>query len=99
MHDRDRQAPRFAELIYNGFWFSPEMDVMRAAIDATQVNVTGEVRLKLFKGNVIVLGRRSPVSLYSEQLVTFEEDEGAYDQTDATGFIRLQGLRLSAGGD
>lgn len=94
MHDRDRQAPRFAELIYNGFWFSPEMDVMRAAINASQRNVTGEVRLKLFKGNVIVLGRRSPVSLYSEKLVTFEEDEGAYDQADATGFIHLQGLRL-----
>ncbi len=94
MHDRDRQAPRFAELIYNGFWFSPEMDVMRATIDATQVNVTGEVRLKLFKGNVIVSGRQSPLSLYSEKLVTFEEDGGAYDQTDATGFIQLQGLRL-----
>ncbi len=95
MHERDRQAPRFAELIYNGFWFSPEMEVMRAAIDATQVNVTGEVRLELFKGNVIVRGRRSPVSLYSERLVTFEEDGGAYDQTDATGFIQLQGLRLA----
>jgi argininosuccinate synthase len=65
MHERDRQAPRFAELIYNGFWFSPEMDVMRATIDATQKNVTGEVRLELFKGNVIVRGRRSPNSLYS----------------------------------
>jgi argininosuccinate synthase len=94
MHERDRMAPRFAELIYNGFWFSPEMDFMRAAIDASQVNVTGEVRLKLYKGNVDVLGRRSPVSLYSEELVTFEEDEGAYDQADAGGFIRLQGLRL-----
>ncbi len=94
MHERDRQAPRFAELIYNGFWFSPEMDVMRAANEVAQANVTGEVRLKLFKGNVIVLGRRSPLSLYSEKLVTFEEDEGAYDQSDATGFIRLQGLRL-----
>jgi argininosuccinate synthase len=97
MHERDRQAPRFAELIYNGFWFSPEMDVMRATIDATQRNVTGEVRLELFKGNVIVRGRRSPNSLYSEKLVTFEEDGGAYDQTDATGFIHLQGLRLAAG--
>ncbi len=94
MHERDRQTPRFAELIYNGFWFSPEMDMMRAAIDASQRNVTGEVRLKLYKGNVIVQGRRSPVSLYSEKLVTFEEDEGAYDQADAGGFIRLQGLRL-----
>jgi len=95
MHERDRMAPRFAELIYNGFWFAPEMDYMRAAIDASQVTVTGEVRLKLYKGNVTVQGRRSPFSLYSEDLVTFEEDEGAYDQRDATGFIRLQGLRLA----
>jgi argininosuccinate synthase len=94
MHERDRLAPRFAELIYNGFWYSPEMAMMRSAIDASQQNVTGEVRLKLYKGNVTVLGRRSPVSLYSEALVTFEEDEGAYDQADAGGFIRLQGLRL-----
>jgi len=99
MHERDRFAPRFAELIYNGFWYAPEMDMMRAAIDSSQRNVTGEVRLKLYKGNVTVLGRRSPVSLYSENLVTFEEDEGAYDQQDATGFIRLQGLRLSGRGD
>ncbi len=97
MHERDRSAPRYAELIYNGFWFSPEMEVMRAAIDASQRTVNGEVRLKLYKGNVTVLGRRSPNSLYSEQLVTFEEDDGAYDQTDATGFINLQGLRLAAG--
>ncbi|MBW2229729.1 MAG: argininosuccinate synthase [Deltaproteobacteria bacterium] len=96
MHERDRMAPRFAELIYNGFWFSPEMEMMRAAIDASQENVTGEVRLKLYKGNVDVLGRRSPVSLYSEKLVTFEDDDGAYDQADAGGFIRLQGLRLAA---
>jgi len=95
MHERDRMAPRFAELIYNGFWFAPEMDYMRAAIEASQENVTGEVRVKLYKGNVTVEGRRSPLSLYSEDLVTFEEDEGAYDQRDATGFIRLQGLRLA----
>jgi argininosuccinate synthase len=95
MHERDRMAPRFAELIYNGFWFAPEMDYMRAAIDASQDNVTGDVRLKLYKGNVTVQGRRSPFSLYSENLVTFEEDEGAYDQRDAGGFIRLQGLRLA----
>ncbi len=97
MHERDRMAPRFAELIYNGFWFAPEMDYMRAAIDASQENVTGDVRVKLYKGNVTVQGRRSPHSLYSEDLVTFEEDLGAYDQRDATGFIRLQGLRLAPG--
>ncbi|MEO1912710.1 MAG: argininosuccinate synthase, partial [Myxococcales bacterium] len=94
MHERDKMSPRFAELIYNGFWFAPEMDVMRATIDATQRTVTGDVRLKLYRGNVTVLGRRSPYSLYSEKLVTFEEDDGAYDQADATGFIHLQGLRL-----
>ena len=99
MHERDRFAPRFAELIYNGFWYSPEMDMMRAAIDSSQRNVTGEVRVKLYKGSVTILGRRSPVSLYSENLVTFEEDEGAYDQNDATGFIRLQGLRLAGRGE
>ncbi len=97
MHERDRMAPRFAELIYNGFWFAPGMDYMRAAIDASQENVTGDVRVKLYKGNVTVQGRRSPHSLYSEDLVTFEEDLGAYDQRDASGFIRLQGLRLAPG--
>jgi len=95
MHERDRLSPRFAELIYNGFWFSPEMDFLRAAIDASQHRVTGDVRLSLYKGNVIVAGRRSPFSLYNEQLATFEEDAGAYDQVDASGFINLQGLRLS----
>ena len=95
MHERDRLAPRFAELVYNGFWFSPEMDFLRAAVEASQQTVNGEVRVKLYKGSVSVTGRRSPNSLYSEQLVTFEEDGGAYDQTDATGFIRLQGLRLA----
>jgi len=94
MHERDRLVPRYAELVYNGFWFSPEMDVLRAAVAVSQENVTGEVRLRLYKGGVAILGRRSPQSLYSEQLVTFEEDEGAYDQGDAGGFIRLQGLRL-----
>ena len=95
MHERDRLSPRFAELIYNGFWFAPEMDFLRAAIDASQQRVTGEVRAKLYKGNVIITGRRSPYSLYDEELATFEEDAGAYDQADAGGFIRLQGLRLS----
>jgi len=95
MHERDRLSPRFAELIYNGFWFAPEMEFIRAAIDASQRNVTGDVRVKLYKGSTTVLGRRSPFSLYSEALATFEEDDGAYDQADAGGFIRLQGLRLS----
>ena len=96
MHERDRLSPRFAELIYNGFWFSPEMDFLRAAIEASQVNVSGDVRVKLFKGSVQVTGRRSPLSLYSEAMSSFE-DAGAADtyvQADATGFIRLQGLRL-----
>ena len=94
MHERDRRIPRYAELVYNGFWFSPEMDLLRATVGASQKNVTGEVRVHLYKGGVRVSGRRSPHSLYSEQMVTFEEDEGSYDQRDAGGFIRLQGLRL-----
>jgi argininosuccinate synthase len=96
MHERDRLAPRFAELIYNGFWYSPEMDFLRAAIDASQENVTGEVRLRLYKGGVHVRGRRSPVSLYSAALSSFEDagDEDTYDQRDAEGFIHLQGLRI-----
>jgi argininosuccinate synthase len=93
MHERDRLAPRFAELIYNGLWFSPEMDFLRAALDASQQNVTGEVRVVLFKGGVRVSGRRSPMSLYSESLSSFDH-AGDYDPADATGFIRLQGLRL-----
>jgi argininosuccinate synthase len=97
MHERDRLAPRFAELIYSGFWYSPEMEFMRAAIEASQENVTGEVRVKLYKGGVRVTGRRSPVSLYSEALSSFEDagEEDTYDQSDAEGFIRLQGLRIS----
>ncbi|MBW2287665.1 MAG: argininosuccinate synthase [Deltaproteobacteria bacterium] len=96
MHERDRLSPRFAELIYNGFWYSPEMDFIRAAIDASQDNVTGEVRLKLYKGGIHVNGRRSPVSLYSEAMSSFEDagEADTYDQHDAEGFIRLQGLRL-----
>jgi argininosuccinate synthase len=96
MHERDRLSPRFAELIYNGFWFSPEMDLLRAAIEASQENVSGEVRVKLYKGNVSVTGRRSPVSLYSAALSSFEDagEDDTYDPSDATGFIRLQGLRL-----
>jgi len=93
MHERDRLAPRFAELIYNGFWHAPEMEFLRAAIDASQQNVTGEARVRLFKGSAQVNGRRSPVSLYSESLSSFD-DWTDYDPADAAGFIRLQGLRL-----
>ncbi len=86
--------PRYAELIYNGFWFSPEREMLQAAIDRSQEFVSGTVRLKLYKGNVIVIGRSSPYSLYSQDLVTFEDDRGAYDQKDAAGFIKLNALRL-----
>jgi argininosuccinate synthase len=94
MHERDRLAPRFAELIYNGFWFSPEMRFLRAAIEQSQENVTGEARVQLYKGSAQVTGRRSPVSLYSESTVTFEDSQTEYRQSDATGFIRIQGQRL-----
>ncbi|MBX3579241.1 MAG: argininosuccinate synthase [Rhizobiaceae bacterium] len=93
-HLKDEVMPRYAELIYNGFWYSPEREMLQALIDKSQEDVEGEVRLKLYKGNVIVAGRRSPKSLYRNDLVTFEDDRGAYDQKDAEGFIRLNGLRL-----
>ncbi|MHA1164044.1 MAG: argininosuccinate synthase [Alphaproteobacteria bacterium] len=93
-HLKDQLMPRYAELIYNGFWFAPEREMLQALIDKSQEAVTGEVTLKLYKGNVIVMGRTSPYSLYSEDLVTFEDDEGAYDQSDAEGFIKLNALRL-----
>jgi argininosuccinate synthase len=93
-HLKDELMPRYAELIYNGFWFSPEREMLQAAIDAAQEFVSGSVRLKLYKGNVIVTGRSSPHSLYSQDLVTFEDDKGAYDQKDAAGFIKLNALRL-----
>ncbi|MBN9076343.1 MAG: argininosuccinate synthase [Rhizobiales bacterium 65-79] len=93
-HLKDELMPRYAELIYNGFWFSPEREMLQALIDKSQEEVEGTVRLKLYKGNVIITGRRSPKSLYSDALVTFEDDRGAYDQKDAEGFIRLNGLRL-----
>jgi argininosuccinate synthase len=86
--------PKYAELIYNGFWWSPEREMLQAAIDHSQRYVEGEVRLKLYKGNVILVGRSSPYSLYSEKIVTFEDDHGAYDQKDAEGFIKLNALRL-----
>ncbi len=90
---RDSLIPKFAQLIYYGFWYSPEMETLRTMIDKTQENVTGTARLKLYKGNVIVVGRKSPYSLYREDFATFEKSE-VYDQTDATGFIRLNALRL-----
>ena len=93
-HLKDELMPRYAELIYNGFWFAPEREMLQAAIDHSQAKVTGTVRLKLYKGNVIITGRRSPNSLYSEKVVTFEDDQGAYDQRDAAGFIKLNALRL-----
>jgi argininosuccinate synthase len=93
-HLKDELMPKYAELVYNGFWFSPERDMLQAAIDRSQGLVTGEVRLKLYKGNVIVVGRKSPYSLYDQDLVTFEEGAVAYDHRDAAGFIRLNALRL-----
>ena len=93
-HLKDELMPRYAELIYNGLWFSPEREMLQAAIDLSQQRVEGEVRLKLFKGAVHVTGRRSPMSLYDEKVVTFEDDAGAYDQKDAEGFIKLNALRL-----
>src|ERR1700710_1540963 len=93
-HLKDELMPRYAELVYNGFWFAPEREMLQALIDKSQEPVEGEVRLKLYKGNVIVTGRESPASLYSSTLVTFEDDKGAYDQKDAAGFIKLNALRL-----
>ena len=93
-HLKDDIMPRYAALIYNGFWFSPEREMLQALIDRSQEFVSGTVRLKLYKGNVTVVGRSSPYSLYSESLVTFEDDKGAYDQKDAAGFIKLNALRL-----
>ena len=96
-HLKDSIMPRYAELIYNGFWFSPERRMLQALIDESQKSVTGRVRLKLYKGNVSCIGRESPNSLYSMKVVTFEEDQGAYDQFDAQGFITLNALRLRLG--
>lgn len=93
-HLKDDIMPRYAEMIYNGFWFAPEREMLQAMIDKSQEKVSGEVRLHLYKGNVIVAGRRSDYSLYNDQLVTFEDDRGAYNQKDAEGFIRLNALRL-----
>ena len=96
-HLKDSLMPRYAELIYNGFWFSPERRMMQALIDESQRSVAGTVRMKLYKGNVSCVGRESPNSLYSARTVTFEDDQGAYDQVDAAGFIKLQALRLRLG--
>jgi len=93
MHQKDELMPRYAEIIYNGFWFAPEREILQAAIDKANEKVTGTVRLKLYKGNVIVTGRKSPLSLYDADVVTFEEDT-VYDQKDAAGFIKLNALRL-----
>ena len=94
MRLRDSLGVKFAESVYYGFWFAPEFEILRSMIEQTQETVSGEVRLRLFKGCVTVLGRRSPNSLYKERVVTFEDDAGAYNQLDAEGFIKLQALRL-----
>src|SRR5882724_8160622 len=94
MHLRDSLIPKYSELVYNGFWFSPEREALQALVTETQRDVTGLVRLKLYKGNVIVAGRKSPKSLYDPKIATMEGEKSAYDQADATGFIRLNALRL-----
>jgi argininosuccinate synthase len=96
-HLKDELMPRYATMIYNGFWFSPERRMLQALIDTSQHSVSGRVRLKLYKGNATVIGRESPNSLYSQKVVTFEDDQGAYDQVDAQGFIKLNALRLRLG--
>ena len=96
MHLRDSLIPKYAELVYNGFWFAPEREMLQAAITKSQETATGDVRVKLFKGGVHVCGRRSPYSLYNPELVSFDE-HGGYDQSDATGFIKLNALRLRVG--
>ncbi|GLQ29871.1 argininosuccinate synthase [Litoribrevibacter albus] len=93
-HTKDELMPKYAELVYNGYWWSPERKMLQAAIDATQEYVSGNVRLKLYKGNVVVVGRKSENSLFDESIATFEDDAGAYNQKDAEGFIRLNSLRL-----
>ncbi len=93
-HLKDELMPKYAELIYNGFWFSPEREMLQALIDKSQEFVTGSVRLKLYKGSATVVGRTSPYSLYDQDLVTFEEGAVAYDHRDAAGFIKLNALRL-----
>ena len=94
MHLRDGLIPKYSSLVYNGYWFSPEREALQALVTETQKDVTGVVRLKLYKGNIIVAGRKSPVSLYDPEIATMEGGETAYNQSDATGFIRLNALRL-----
>jgi len=96
-HLKDELMPRYAKLIYNGFWFAPERNMIQQMIDASQAAVNGQVRLKLYKGNIMVVGRKSDDSLFDERLCTFEDDQGAYDQKDAGGFIKLNALRLRLG--
>jgi argininosuccinate synthase len=96
-HLKDELMPRYAEMVYNGFWFAPEREMLQALIDKSQENVTGTVRVKCYKGHARVVGRKSPKSLYSLAHVTFEEDQGAYNQRDAEGFIKLNALRLRLG--
>jgi len=93
-HLKDELMPRYAKLIYNGFWFAPEREIMQQMIDASQATVNGQVRLKLYKGNIMVVGRKSDDSLFDERLCTFEDDQGSYNQKDAGGFIKLNALRL-----
>ena len=93
-HLKDELMPKYAELIYNGFWFAPERELLQGLIDKSQDKVTGRVRVKLYKGNATVVGRESPYSLYDQELVTFEEGTVAYDHRDAAGFIKLNALRL-----
>src|SRR6185312_2887148 len=95
-HLKDELMPRYAELIYNGFWFAPEREMLQAAIDRSQEFVTGSVRVKLYKGNATVVGRSSPYSLYSEKLVTFEDDQDVYHQKEAQAYIKLNALPLRA---
>ncbi|HEX8532934.1 MAG TPA: argininosuccinate synthase [Allosphingosinicella sp.] len=97
MHLKDEIMPRYASIIYNGFWFSPEREMLQALIDKSQEHVSGRIRMKLYKGNATVIGRESPAALYDQDLVTFEEGSSSYDQRDAAGFIKLNALRLRIG--
>jgi len=98
MHLKDELMPRYASIVYNGFWWTPERKMLQAAFDASQESVTGDVRLKIYKGGVYVAGRSSPYSLYSKALVGFDE-AGGYNQADAEGFIKLNALRLRIGAE